>query len=132
MYPFFCFPNIQEIDLLFEDVDFYTCLTHAHFEELCQDPFQSTLDPDEKELRYSMVNKLNVHKIILVNGSTHIPLIVKLVSDFFNSKEPNKSINPDEAVAYSVAIPSGNTEKTQDLLLNIVPLPLVLRLLEAS
>ena len=83
-----------------------------------------------------MVNKLNVHKIILVSGSTHIPLIVKLVSDFFNSKEPNKSINPDEAVAYGVtiqaAIPSGNTEKTQDILLNIVPLPLVLRLLEVS
>ena len=88
MCPFFCFPNIQEIDLLFEDVDFYTSLTHACFEELCQDAFQSTLDPDEKELRYSMVNKSNVHKIILVGGSAHIPCIIILVSDFFNGKKP--------------------------------------------
>ena len=64
----------------------------------------------------------------MVGGSTHIPHIVKLVSDFFNSKEPNKSINPDEAVAYGVtvqaAVPSGDTEKTQDLLLNVAPLSL--------
>ncbi|KAG0695612.1 hypothetical protein DFH29DRAFT_790890, partial [Suillus ampliporus] len=64
----------------------------------------------------------NVHEIVLVGGSTRIPCIVKLMSDFFNGKEPNKSINPDEAVAYGAAIQdailSGDTsKKTQGLLL---------------
>ncbi|KAJ3926560.1 MAG: Hsp70 protein-domain-containing protein [Lentinula lateritia] len=84
--------------------------------------FSSTLDPVEKVLRDSKIDKANVHEIVLVGGSTHIPCIVKLVSDFFNGKEPNKSINPDEAVAYGAAVQaailSGDTsEKTQDLLL---------------
>lgn len=71
-----------------------------------------------------------MHEIVLVGGSTRIPRIVKLVSDFFNGKEPNKSINPDEAVAYGAAVQaailSGDTsEKTQDLLLlDVAPLSL--------
>ncbi|KAH8817566.1 heat shock cognate 70 [Flagelloscypha sp. PMI_526] len=117
-----------EIDSLFEGVDFYTSLTRARFEELCQDLFRSTLDPVEKVLRDSKIDKSNVHEIVLVGGSTRIPRIVKLVSDFFNGKEPNKSINPDEAVAYGAAVQaailSGDTsEKTQDLLLlDVAPL----------
>ena len=87
-----------EIDSLFEGIDFYTSLTHACFEELCQDLFRSTLEPVENVLRDSKINKSNVHEIVLVGGSTHIPCIIKLVSNFFNVKEPNKSINPDEAV----------------------------------
>ncbi|KAJ7717710.1 Hsp70 protein-domain-containing protein [Mycena metata] len=111
-----------EIDSLFEGIDFYTSLTRARFEELCQDLFRSTLEPVEKVLRDSKIDKANVHEIVLVGGSTRIPRIVKLVSDFFNGKEPNKSINPDEAVAYGAAVQaailSGDTsEKTQDLLL---------------
>ncbi|KLO04240.1 heat shock protein 70 [Schizopora paradoxa] len=90
-----------EIDSLFEGIDFYTSLTRARFEELCQDLFRSTLEPVEKVLRDSKIDKSNVHDIVLVGGSTRIPKIVKLVSDFFNGKEPNKSINPDEAVAYA-------------------------------
>ncbi|KAG1728046.1 heat shock protein 70 family, partial [Suillus paluster] len=93
--------------------------------------FCSTLKPVEKVLRDSKIDKANVHKIILVGGSTCIPHIIKLMSDFFNGKEPNKSINPDEAaVVYSAtvqdAILSGDTsEKTQDLLLlNVAPLSL--------
>ena len=119
-----------EIDSLFEGIDFYTSLTRARFEELCQDLFRSTLDPVEKVLRDSKIDKSNVHEIVLVGGSTRIPRIVKLVSDFFNGKEPNKSINPDEAVAYGAAVQaailSGDTsEKTQDLLLlDVAPLSL--------
>ncbi|KAJ8468711.1 hypothetical protein ONZ51_g9466 [Trametes cubensis] len=100
-----------EIDSLFEGIDFYTSLTRARFEELCQDLFRSTLDPVEKVLRDAKIDKAQVHEIVLVGGSTRIPRIVKLVSDFFNGKEPNKSINPDEA--------------TQDLLLlDVAPLSL--------
>jgi heat shock protein 1/8 len=118
-----------EIDSLFEGIDFYTSLTRARFEELCQGHFRSTLDPVEKVLRDSKIDKSNVHEIVLVGGSTRIPRIVKLVSDFFNGKEPNKSITPDEAVAYGAAVQaailSGDTsEKTQDLLLDVVPLSL--------
>lgn len=92
--------------------------------------FRSTLEPVEKVLRDSKIDKGNVHEIVLVGGSTRIPRIVKLVSDFFNGKEPNKSINPDEAVAYGAAVQaailSGDTsEKTQDLLLlDVAPLSL--------
>jgi len=84
----------------------------------------------EKVLHDSKIDKSNVHEIILVGGSTRIPCIVKLISDFFNGKEPNKSINPDEAVAYGAAgqaaILSGDTsKKTQDLLLlDVAPLSL--------
>jgi L1 cell adhesion molecule like protein len=113
-----------------EDIDFHTSLTRARFEELCQDLFRSTLDPVEKVLRDSKIDKSNVHEIVLVGGSTRIPRIVKLVSDFFNGKKPNKSISPDEAVAYGAAVQaailSGDTsEKTQDLLLlDVAPLSL--------
>ncbi|KAH6902904.1 heat shock 70 kDa protein 8, partial [Coprinopsis sp. MPI-PUGE-AT-0042] len=86
-----------EIDSLYEGISFYTSLTRARFEELCQDLFRSTLEPLEKVLRDTKIDKANVHEIVLVGGSTRIPGIIKLVSDFFNGKEPNKSINPDEA-----------------------------------
>jgi L1 cell adhesion molecule like protein len=117
-----------EIDSLFEGVDFYTSITRARFEELCGDLFRSTMDPVEKVLRDSKIDKSNVDEIVLVGGSTRIPKVQKLVSDFFNGKEPNKSINPDEAVAYGAAVQaailSGDTsEKTQDLLLlDVAPL----------
>ncbi|KIK21342.1 hypothetical protein PISMIDRAFT_104138 [Pisolithus microcarpus 441] len=119
-----------EIDSLFKGIDFYTSITRARFEELCQDLFRSTLEPVEKVLRDSKIDKSNVHEIVLVGGSTRIPGIEKLVSDFFNGKKPCKSINPDEAVAYGAAVQaamlSGDTsEKTQDLLLlDVAPLSL--------
>jgi heat shock protein 1/8 len=119
-----------EIDSLFEGLDFYTSITRARFEELCQDLFRSTMDPVEKCLRDSKIDKANVHEIVLVGGSTRIPRVQKLVSDFFNGKEPNKSINPDEAVAYGAAVQaailSGDTsEKTSEiLLLDVAPLSL--------
>ncbi|KAG8909681.1 70-kilodalton heat shock protein, partial [Tulasnella sp. 408] len=119
-----------EIDSLYEGIDFYTSITRARFEELCQDLFRSTLDPVEKVLRDSKIDKSAVNDIVLVGGSTRIPRIIKLVSDFFNGKEPNKSINPDEAVAYGAAVQAailtGDTsEKTsQVLLLDVAPLSL--------
>lgn len=117
-----------EIDSLFEGIDFYTSITRARFEELCQDLFRSTMEPVEKVLRDSKIDKNSVNEIVLVGGSTRIPRIQKLVSDFFNGKEPNKSINPDEAVAYGAAVQAailtGDTsEKTQEiLLLDVAPL----------
>lgn len=120
-----------EIDSLYEGIDFYTSITRARFEELCQDLFRSTIEPVERVLRDAKVDKSSVHEIVLVGGSTRIPKIQKLVSDFFNGKEPNKSINPDEAVAYGAAVQaailSGDTssKSTQEiLLLDVAPLSL--------
>ncbi|CAH6721316.1 heat shock protein Ssa2p [[Candida] jaroonii] len=119
-----------EIDSLFEGIDFYTSITRARFEELCADLFRSTLDPVERVLKDAKLDKSQVDEIVLVGGSTRIPKIQKLVSDFFNGKEPNKSINPDEAVAYGAAVQAailtGDTSsKTQDLLLlDVAPLSL--------
>ncbi|RCK64151.1 Heat shock protein SSA1 [Candida viswanathii] len=119
-----------EIDSLYEGIDFYTSITRARFEELCADLFRSTLEPVEKVLKDAKIDKSQVEEIVLVGGSTRIPKIQKLVSDFFNGKELNKSINPDEAVAYGAAVQAailtGDTSsKTQDiLLLDVAPLSL--------
>ncbi|PKS06780.1 hypothetical protein jhhlp_006854 [Lomentospora prolificans] len=120
-----------EIDSLFEGIDFYTSITRARFEELCQDLFRSTLQPVDRVLSDAKIDKSNVHDIVLVGGSTRIPRVQKLISDYFNGKEPNKSINPDEAVAYGAAVQaailSGDTSnKTTNeiLLLDVAPLSL--------
>ena len=119
-----------EIDSLFEGIDFYTSITRARFEELCQDLFRGTMEPVERVLRDAKVDKSSVHEIVLVGGSTRIPRIQRLVSDFFN-KDPNKSINPDEAVAYGAAVQaailSGDTSSkstNEILLLDVAPLSL--------
>ena len=93
-----------EIDSLFEGIDFYTSITRARFEELCSDLFKGTLEPVEKALRDSKMDKSSIHEIVLVGGSTRIPKVQKLLQDFFNGKELNRSINPDEAVAYGAAV----------------------------
>lgn len=93
-----------EIDSLYEGVDFYTSITRARFEELNADLFRGTLDPVEKSLRDAKMDKGQIHDIVLVGGSTRIPKIQKLLQDFFNGKELNKSINPDEAVAYGAGM----------------------------
>merc|ERR1712137_1211010 len=84
-----------EIDSLFDGVDFYSSITRARFEDLCADLFRGTIDPVEKVLRDSKVDKGSVHEVVLVGGSTRIPKVNELISGFFNGKEPNKSINPD-------------------------------------
>merc|ERR1712136_482913 len=117
-----------EIDSLFEGIDFYTSITRARFEELCADLFRVTLDPVEKALRDAKMDKSSINDVVLVGGSTRIPKVQKILSDFFNGKELNKSINPDEAVAYGAAVQgailTGDTSETISdlLLLDVAPL----------
>ncbi|PCD45908.1 hypothetical protein AU210_001334 [Fusarium oxysporum f. sp. radicis-cucumerinum] len=120
-----------EIDSLFEGIDFYTSITRARFEELCQDLFRSTIQPVDRVLTDAKIDKSLVHEIVLVGGSTRIPRVQKLITDYFNGKEPNKSINPDEAVAYGAAVQaailSGDTSSkatNEILLLDVAPLSL--------
>eukprot|EP00696_Hemimastix_kukwesjijk_P009682 gnl/Hemi2/22228_TR7396_c0_g3_i1.p1 gnl/Hemi2/22228_TR7396_c0_g3~~gnl/Hemi2/22228_TR7396_c0_g3_i1.p1 ORF type:complete len:680 (+),score=373.69 gnl/Hemi2/22228_TR7396_c0_g3_i1:97-2040(+) len=117
-----------EIDSLFEGIDFYSNVTRARFEEMNMDLFRSCMGPVEKVLRDAKMDKGLVHEVVLVGGSTRIPKVVQLLQDFFNGKEPCKSINPDEAVAYGAAVQAailtgGGGEKTKDiLLLDVAPL----------
>merc|ERR1711966_118032 len=117
-----------EIDSLFEGVDFYTSITRARFEELCMDLFRKCMEPVEKTLRDAKMDKSQVHEVVLVGGSTRIPKVQQLLSDFFNGKDLCKSINPDEAVAYGAAVQAAilsgeGNEKVQDLLLlDVTPL----------
>jgi len=121
-----------ELDSLYEGIDFFSNITRARFESLCMNLFQKAMDPVQQVLRDSKISKSNVHEIVLVGGSTRIPKVQELLSDFFGGKELCKSINPDEAVAYGAAVQaailSGDTEegdKTNDLLLlDIAPLSL--------
>merc|ERR1719209_657800 len=119
-----------EIDSLYEGIDFYTSITRARFEELCADLFRGTLEPVEKSLRDAKMDKSSINDIVLVGGSTRIPKVQKLLQDFFNGKELNKSINPDEVVAYGAAVQAailtGDTsEAVSDLLLlDVAPLSL--------
>ncbi|XP_063064456.1 heat shock 70 kDa protein-like [Engraulis encrasicolus] len=119
-----------EIDSLFEGIDFYTSITRARFEELNSELFRGTLEPVEKALRDSKMDKSQINDIVLVGGSTRIPKIQKLLQDFFNGRDLNKGINPDEAVAYGAAVQAailmGDTsENVQDLLLlDVAPLSL--------
>jgi heat shock 70kDa protein 1/2/6/8 len=117
-----------EIDSLYEGIDFYTSITRARFEELCIDLFRSTLEPVEKVLRDAKADKKSVNDIVLVGGSTRIPKVQQLLQEFFNGKELNQSINPDEAVAYGAAVQAAilkgeGGSKTEDLLLlDVTPL----------
>jgi len=117
-----------EIDSLFEGIDFFTSITRARFEELCQDLFRACLDPVEKVLKDGKLSKGQVHDVVLVGGSTRIPKVQELLSGFFNGKELNKSIHPDEAVAYGAAVQAailtGDTSEAINdlLLLDVTPL----------
>jgi len=117
-----------EIDSLFQGEDFYTSITRARFEELCSDLFKGTLEPVEKALRDAKLDKSGIDDIVLVGGSTRIPKVQKLLQDFFNGKELNRSINPDEAVAYGACVQAailtgGHSESIGDvLLLDVAPL----------
>jgi len=119
-----------EIDSLQDGIDFYSKISRARFEELCIDLFRGTLEPVEKALKDAKMDKGQIHDVVLVGGSTRIPKIQKLLQDFFNGKELNKSINPDEAVAYGAAVQaailSGDTSsQIQDVLLvDVAPLSL--------
>ncbi|GAM23468.1 hypothetical protein SAMD00019534_066430 [Acytostelium subglobosum LB1] len=117
-----------EIDALIDGLDFYTSLSRARFEELNADLFRNCLDPVERVLKDAKMDKKSVNEIVLVGGSTRIPKVQHLLQEYFNGKELNKSINPDEAVAYGAAIQAaiinntGNAEVKGCILLDITPL----------
>eukprot|EP01083_Nonionella_stella_P308943 1092251_1 len=119
-----------EIESFADGIDFSETLTRARFEELNNDLFRQTLKPLEVVMKDAGMKKSEIHEIVLVGGSTRIPKIQKLVRDFFNGKEPNRGINPDEAVAYGAAVQAailGGDESdatTGILLLDVTPLSL--------
>merc|ERR1711907_807635 len=88
-----------EIDSLFDGIDFQSTITRARFEEMNMDYFRKCLEPVEKVLRDAKISKDRVDEVVLVGGSTRIPKLQSMLKQFFNGKDPNKSINPDEAVA---------------------------------
>lgn len=117
-----------EIDSLFDGIDFMSTITRARFEEMCVNVFRRTMEPVEKVLRDAKLSKGDVDEVILVGGTTRIPKIQKLLSDFFNGKELCKSLNPDEAVAVGATVQAAiltgaKDDNIQDLLLlDVTPL----------
>jgi len=117
-----------ELDSLYDGIDFASSITRARFEELCSDLFKKTLDTVEKVLLDAQMSKGDIHDVVLVGGTTRIPKIQQMLTDFFNGKELCRSVNPDEAVAYGAAVQAallaGNTdEQIKDvLLLDVTPL----------
>ena len=118
----------MEIEELVEGLDFKDTITRAKFEELNMDLFKKTMEPVEKVMGDGGMKKNEVHEVVLVGGSTRIPKIQQLIKDYFNGKEPNKGINPDEAVAYGAAVQGGilggeTSEATEGVvLIDVTPL----------
>merc|ERR1719453_1783609 len=119
-----------EIESLHDGVDFSETLTRARFEELNMDLFKKTMKPVQKVLDDSDFKKHQIDELVLVGGSTRIPKVQQLLQDYFNGKEPNRGINPDEAVAFGAAVQGGilsgaDGESVKDLLLlDVTPLSL--------
>jgi heat shock protein 1/8 len=121
-----------EIDSLFDGTDFYSSITKARFEDLCADLFRGTLEPVEKVLKDAKMAKSQVDEVVLVGGSTRIPKIQELLTNFFNGKELCKSVNPDEAVAYGAAVQAhiltggklGDDDEDAIVLVDVAPLSL--------
>jgi len=111
-----------EIEQLQKDLDFSETLTRAKFEELNADLFKKTLTPVQTALDDAGLKKNQIDEIVMVGGSTRIPKVQQLLKDFFNGKELNRGINPDEAIAYGAAVQGGilcgeQSEELKDLLL---------------
>jgi L1 cell adhesion molecule like protein len=119
-----------EIDSFYEGIDFMTTITRARFEDLCNDIFRKTMEPVIKVMQDSGISKSQIDDVILVGGSSRIPKIQALLSEFFNGKELCKSINPDECVGYGAAVQASmlagiKSDVTADLLLlDVTPLSL--------
>ena len=119
-----------EVDSLYEGNDFSSMLTRAKFDSLCDEIFKKTLAPLDQVLKDAGMKKCDINDVVLVGGSTRIPKIQEMLSTYFDGKELNKSINPDEAVAYGAAVQaailSGNGDEKLDelLLLDVTSLSL--------
>jgi heat shock protein 1/8 len=119
-----------EIDALFEGVDCNVTITRAKFEDLCGDYFRKAMDPVEQVLKDSKKSKSQVNEVVLVGGSTRVPKVQQLLSDFFNGKQLCKSIDPDTVVAAGAAIQAailgghGDAKTSEILLLDVCPLTL--------
>lgn len=119
-----------ELDSLYNGIDFNASITRSRFEELCGDIFRKTLEPVDKVLLDAGMDKASVDEVVLIGGSTRIPKIQQLLSNYFNGKELCKSINPDEGVAYGAAVQAAvltgqGDDITKDLLLlDVTPLSL--------
>merc|ERR1719270_1893058 len=123
---------VIEVDSLYDGIDFHSKITRARFEDLCMSYFRKCLDPCSRVLQDAGMSKSDINEVVLVGGSTRIPKIQALIKEFFNGKEPNKSINPDEAVAFGAAVQAAilggaNVEEGgagDILLLDVTPLSL--------
>jgi heat shock protein 1/8 len=121
-----------DIDTLFEGIDFSVVLTRAKLEALCDTIFRRTIEPVEQVLRDAKMSKDQIHEVVMVGGSSRIPKIREMVSNFFNGKKLNDSVHPDEAVAYGAAIQAhiltadkDTVDRTSDLImLDVAPLSL--------
>ena len=119
-----------EIDSLFDGIDFTSTISRAKFEELNQDLFSKCMEPVEKVLKDAQISKGQVDQVVLVGGSSRIPKVQELLSQYFNGKQLNNSVNVDEAVAYGAAVQaallSGEKGKSLDslLLIDVTPLSL--------
>merc|ERR1712217_392042 len=119
-----------EVDSLYDGIDFASSITRARFEDLCMHHFRQCLEPVTKVLQDAKMSKSDIHEVVLVGGSTRIPRIQSMIKQYFNGKDPCKSINPDEAVAYGAAIQAAilSGDEMGDagdlLLLDVTPLSL--------
>jgi heat shock protein 1/8 len=121
-----------EVDGLANGIDLNLMLTRARFESLCDSEFRRAVAPLEQVLRDAEMSKTDIHEVVMVGGSTRIPKIRELVSQFFNGKKLNDSVHPDEAVAYGAAVQAHiltagkhATDRTSDMiLLDVAPLSL--------
>ena len=121
-----------ELESLYEGIDFFSSISRARFESLCMNLFQKCMEPVTKVLQDAGVSKSQINDIVLVGGSTRVPKIQELLTNYFNGKELNKGINPDEAVAYGAAVQaailagttSGQEKADEILLLDVAPLSL--------
>ena len=119
-----------EVDSLFDGHDFNCQLSRAKFNEVCSDLFKATLDPVEKVIKDSGISKSQINDVVLVGGSSRIPRVQELLTEYFNGKDLCKTINPDEAIAYGAAVQAAilsgvKDERLDDLvLLDVCPLSL--------
>ena len=119
-----------ELDSIYDGIDLNISLSRAKLESLCSDIFNRILNPIDLVIKDADINKSDIEEIILVGGTTRIPKIQELLSNYFNGKELNKSINPDEAVAYGASIQAAILSGIKDdkldnlILLDVCPLSL--------